>query len=107
MEDQSDRCGETSINPDAEYVEQVRRSIARYDRWRFALFVFYAVMTAVLVALVVASVDIINRLGNGPGGGIANGPVMLWGFTFGISLGSTVGFLVVKIIGGLVKLIID
>jgi hypothetical protein len=83
-----------STNTEAEFVERVRRGIARYDRLRRALVVLYGVLALALLGLLVAVSEFI-RGGQWPG----LGP----GFGVGLVLGSSLGLLAIKIAHGLVS----
>jgi hypothetical protein len=81
-----------SNDSDAALVERIRDGIARYDRLRWALGAVYVILTVAFFGLV-ASVSAFVRDQLWP----AMGP----GFLVGLSLGSSLGLLAVKIGHGL------
>jgi hypothetical protein len=81
-------------DPDADFVERVRRGLARYDRLLWALVALYFVLAVAFVGLLVAAVEFV-RGGAWPG----LGP----GFAVGLALGASLGLVAVKIAHGLVS----
>jgi hypothetical protein len=81
-------------DPDAEFVERVRRGIAQYNRLRWVLVALYFVLAVAFVGLLVAAAEFI---GGGPWPGL--GP----GFVVGLALGVSLGLVAVKIAHGLVS----
>ena len=85
-----------SVLSDAEYVERVRRGIARSDRLRWALLALHLGLVVAFVGLAIAASDLVRaRAGAWPGLGV--------GFGVGLALGASLGMLAVTIAHGLVN----
>jgi AcrR family transcriptional regulator len=78
---------------DAEFVDRVRRGLARYDRLRGPLLALYLGLAVGFVALVIAAAEFIRG---------AAWPGLGPGFAVGLALGTSLGLLAVKIAHGLV-----
>jgi hypothetical protein len=95
-----DTRDEATITPaDTEYVERVRRNMARLHRWRPYLLSFYGLLLIAFVGILVAMAQVLNWLA-----GIAQG---IWqAFAVGVMLGSMVGLLAVKVAHGMANVLL-
>ncbi len=73
---------------DSQYIEQLRQTMARWDRFRYWLLVLYLVILGVLAFAVTQGVQLLMGLAKP-----ANSPWPLFGFIAGTLLGLLVGWL--------------
>lgn len=90
------------MTTDAEHVKNIRRAIAFYNRWRWALILAFTILlTAECVVVYYVSDDLWNGQGL-----VRNFPCAGLGFPVGVAMGMKLGLLLTVAIHGLIRSII-
>ena len=81
---------------DEDHVERIRKLVARLNRWRRPLLVFWILALILVTAMLIATGVLVNLLAQ-----MANNNVVVLGFILGMQLGMMLGLLIVKVVHGL------